>query len=154
MSSGMGVIVAHGGLRVIHRGGGDEQEACPPLRSAGSREAPVVSGSPADRRLLDRLAAGDEQALADVYDRYSPLVYGTARRITADMADAAAVTETVFVELWTRATRYAASNLPLHALLAALAHHHGHRLVEGRRLAGAGARPVLACVAEEAVRWS
>jgi DNA-directed RNA polymerase specialized sigma24 family protein len=108
-----------------------------------------------DRRLLDRLASGDEQALAETYDRHAAAVYGTALRITGEADDAASVTETVFVEVWAGAPRYAASTVPLLSLLTALAHHHAHRRTHSRSSLPAAGRglassaPVLACVADQ-----
>jgi RNA polymerase sigma-70 factor (ECF subfamily) len=99
-----------------------------------------------DRRLLDRLASGDEQALAEAYDRHAAAVYGAALRITCDPGDAADVTEAVFVEMWAGAPRYSASTVPLPSLLTALAHHHAHRRVHARGIDRKA--PVLACVAE------
>jgi RNA polymerase sigma-70 factor (ECF subfamily) len=110
----------------------------------------VSPGAPADRRLLDRVRAGDEDALAEIYDAHAPLVYGTALHLTADRDDAATVTEAVFVELWTGADRYAGATVPLGSLLAALA-----RSCAGpRRPAPWGAAPVLALTLTGGPLWS
>ena len=37
-----------------------------------------------DMRLVARVRAGDQQALAELYDRYSSVVYGVALRILQD----------------------------------------------------------------------
>ncbi len=47
-----------------------------------------------------RFAAGDERALADAYERTSALVYGSAMRATGNAADAADITQSVFVSAW------------------------------------------------------
>jgi RNA polymerase sigma-70 factor (ECF subfamily) len=51
---------------------------------------------PAD---LDLVAAGDEAAVRRIVDDYSPLVYGVVLRITRCEADAADVTQEVFIAL-------------------------------------------------------
>jgi RNA polymerase sigma-70 factor (ECF subfamily) len=51
--------------------------------------------------LVRRLIAGDEEALAEAYDLYSPLVYGLARRVTGSQSAAEDITQDVFVKLWT-----------------------------------------------------
>ena len=53
-----------------------------------------------DIGLVDRLRQGEERALADLYDRHSAALYGLARSILADPADAEEVVEEVFVRLW------------------------------------------------------
>lgn len=45
--------------------------------------------------------AGDELALAEIYDRWSPLVYSMALRSLQNVADAEAVTQRVFTRAWT-----------------------------------------------------
>jgi RNA polymerase sigma factor (sigma-70 family) len=69
-----------------------------------------VTDVPADRaddvRLRERLLAGDDDALAEAYDRWSALVYSLAMRITADHAAAEDVTQDVFVHLWQHPDRY------------------------------------------------
>ncbi|MDX2056888.1 MAG: hypothetical protein SFV24_03740, partial [Gemmatimonadales bacterium] len=41
-----------------------------------------------DHALVTRVAGGDEQALSVLYDRFAPVLYGLALRITAEPADA------------------------------------------------------------------
>jgi RNA polymerase sigma-70 factor (ECF subfamily) len=49
---------------------------------------------------MERLAAGDETALACAYDLYSSRVYGLAIRILRDPSQAEEVTQDVFVTAW------------------------------------------------------
>lgn len=53
-----------------------------------------------DREMCDRLVAGDEAALGELYDQYSPLVYGLAAKVTRDSAAAEDITQDVFVRVW------------------------------------------------------
>ena len=59
-----------------------------------------------DVRLRERLVAGDEDALAEAYDRWAALVYSLAVRITNDHATAQDVTQDVFVRLWEQPQKF------------------------------------------------
>jgi RNA polymerase sigma-70 factor, ECF subfamily len=52
---------------------------------------------------LTRVAEGDERALAALYDRTSPWVYGLALRILKDPAAAEEVVLDVYLQVWRRA---------------------------------------------------
>ncbi|MEZ5353683.1 MAG: sigma-70 family RNA polymerase sigma factor [Bryobacteraceae bacterium] len=68
-------------------------------RPAPRSEADLIS-------LLGRVATGDQQALADFYDRTSRLVYSVVVRIVADPADAEEVTLDVYNQVWRSASSY------------------------------------------------
>ena len=53
-----------------------------------------------DKEVCERLMAGDEAALGELYDEFSPLVYGLAARVTRDWAAAEDITQEVFVRVW------------------------------------------------------
>lgn len=53
-----------------------------------------------------RLSAGDDGALAEIFDRMAPAVYGGALRVVGDDAAAQDVVQDVFVELWSHPDRY------------------------------------------------
>lgn len=59
-----------------------------------------------DGRLIRAMAQGDLSALADFYDRYAPLVFGLAARVTGNAADAEEVLQDVFIQAWAQATLY------------------------------------------------
>jgi RNA polymerase sigma-70 factor (ECF subfamily) len=82
----------------------------------------VSPTGPTDAGLVARIAVGDERALQAVYERYSPLVYGLARRVTASTAHAEEITQEVFVYLWQNPDRFDAERGTLRAFLGALAH--------------------------------
>jgi RNA polymerase sigma-70 factor (ECF subfamily) len=94
-----------------------------------------VGGS--DALVAARLAAGDERALGEVFDRLAPAVYGAALRVLGDQAAAQDVVQDVFVELWSRPGRYDPAVGTLHAYLVVLARHRAVDLVrsELRRVA-------------------
>lgn len=75
-------------------------------------DAGVVKGAAlpaddaADAALLLRVAAGDQQALAAVYDRHSGLLLGLGVRLLNNRAEAEDVLHDVFVEAWKRAADF------------------------------------------------
>ena len=60
----------------------------------------------ADVLLLARVAARDQSALGDLYDRHSRLLFGLILRVLRDRAEAEEVLQEVFVQAWTRAGTY------------------------------------------------
>jgi RNA polymerase sigma-70 factor (ECF subfamily) len=90
-----------------------------------------------DALLAARLAAGDDHALAEVFDRLAPTVYGGALRILGDSTAAQDVVQDVFVELWGHPDRYDPAVGTLRTYLAVLARHRAVDLVrsELRRVA-------------------
>ncbi len=59
-----------------------------------------------DLALLKRVAARDQRALGELYDRYSRLLFGLILRIVRARGDAEEVLQEVFVQAWTRADSY------------------------------------------------
>jgi len=57
-------------------------------------------------RLLDRVAAGDQEAVKACLDRFGNLVWSLARRLTASRADAEDAVQEIFIDLWSSAARY------------------------------------------------
>lgn len=86
-----------------------------------------------DVRLREGLVAGAEQALAEAYDSYCPLVYGAALRITRDQGAAEEIAQDVFVDLWRRPERFDPARAPLGGWLAMIARRRGIDWVRQRR---------------------
>jgi len=75
-----------------------------------------------DALLVERIRAGDDQALAAVYDQHAGLVYGLARRVARDEQLARDVTQEVFTYLWEMPNRVDLTRGSLRTYLALLAH--------------------------------
>jgi RNA polymerase sigma-70 factor (ECF subfamily) len=60
-------------------------------------------------QLIQRMAAGDENALGELYDRWRNIVFALAARIVGDARDAEEVLEDAFWQAWRQAPRYDAS---------------------------------------------
>ncbi len=63
----------------------------------------------ADARLVRRIAEGDKNALAELYDRFSRPLYATALRVVQDPAEAQDVVHDAFVTLWEKAASFEAT---------------------------------------------
>lgn len=61
---------------------------------------------PSDLSLLQRIAARDTAAVADLYDRHSRLLFGLILRIVRDRGEAEDILQEAFVRVWTRAETY------------------------------------------------
>ncbi len=59
-----------------------------------------------DAALLAAMVAGDRGALGQLYDRYAPLLMGTAFRILRNRRDAEDLLHDVFLEAWRKAGDY------------------------------------------------
>lgn len=72
-------------------------------RDTPERDHDVVS-SPEE--LLERVAEGDRQAFAQLYDQTAPRVLGLIKRLLKDHSQSEEVTQEVFLEIWQTATRF------------------------------------------------
>jgi len=59
-----------------------------------------------DLALLQRVQSGDEAALAEMYDRYTPLLYPLALRILRSPADAEDAIQDAWMQVWKRSATY------------------------------------------------
>jgi RNA polymerase sigma-70 factor, ECF subfamily len=61
-----------------------------------------------DVALLNRIVARDPTALAELYDRYSRMLFGLVLRILKNRDEAEEIMQDAFVQAWMRATTYRA----------------------------------------------
>src|SRR5215472_19123420 len=59
-----------------------------------------------DLALIARIVAHDQNALGELYDRHSRLLFGLILRIVRERGDAEEVLQEVFVQAWARADSY------------------------------------------------
>lgn len=76
---------------------------------AGNRIAnrsSLDAGHHQDIDLIERMAADDQAALAEFYDRHSSTLYGVALKILGDAHEAENALEDAFLKVWRTATDY------------------------------------------------
>jgi RNA polymerase sigma-70 factor, ECF subfamily len=77
-----------------------------PVATPAPAASRLGSDSERDLALVHRMACGDEAALGELYDRWSPLVQAMVLRILREPDDAAEVVEDAFWQAWRQAERY------------------------------------------------
>ena len=65
------------------------------------------------RRLLTRIAAGEREALAELYHCTRAAVYGLALSYLRNVQDAQDLTQDVYVQVWDHAEQYRPTGSPL-----------------------------------------
>jgi RNA polymerase sigma-70 factor (ECF subfamily) len=80
-----------------------------------------------------RIRSGEQDALAELYDRYSPLVYSVALRVLADTGEAEDVLQDVFLQLWRHPASFDATRGNLGPWLAVIARHRAIDALRKRR---------------------
>ena len=78
-----------------------------------------------DIALIERIVARDQQAVGELYDRHSRLLFGLILRIIRDRGEAEEILQEVFVLVWTRAETYNVSLGPPAAWLVRIARNRG-----------------------------
>jgi RNA polymerase sigma-70 factor (ECF subfamily) len=97
-----------------------------------------VAEAPVDSELIARVAAGDHEAFATLYDRHVRAVYGAVLRYLRDPAAAEEVVQETLLVLWQQPNRYAADKGSLVGWLLSIARN---RAID--RLRAASRRPQL-----------
>jgi RNA polymerase sigma-70 factor (ECF subfamily) len=79
-------------------------------------------GEVSDAQLVTSIARYSEVALAEVYRRHGGAVFGLARRVLNNAAEAEDVTQDVFLRLWNQPDRFDATRGSLRSFLLAQSH--------------------------------
>lgn len=102
----------------------------------GARITRVAGTQAGDKRndvtLIARLRAGDDTAMADLYDRYSGIVYGVALRVLGDTTAAEDVLQDIFLQLWRNPSAFNADRGCLAPWLAVIARNRAIDLLRKR----------------------
>src|SRR5256885_16733006 len=101
-----------------------------------------------DPELGAALAAGDQSALAELYDRYGGLAYSVALRVLGDPGRAEDVVQDAFLKVWRGASGFGATRGTLRSWLVAALRNPGGDPVRRRpphRRPGAAPRPGGGC---------
>jgi RNA polymerase sigma-70 factor (ECF subfamily) len=95
--------------------------------------SPASTPAPAgDTALISRAAAGDERAIAALYDRYGGVLYAVAYRIAGQRADAEEIVIEAFAQAWREAPRFDASRGSVAGWLTMIARSRALDLVRAR----------------------
>ena len=86
-----------------------------------------------DSSLIAGIRAGDEQAMAELYDRYSGIVYSVALRVLGDTGAAEDVLQEVFMQLWRNPGLFDSSRGNLAPWLAVIARNRAIDAIRKRR---------------------
>jgi RNA polymerase sigma-70 factor (ECF subfamily) len=77
-----------------------------------------------DETLIRLIAQSQEEALAQLYDRYNRLIFSLALAIVNDRATAEEITLDVFMRVWQKAGTYRAEQAKVSTWLTHIARHH------------------------------
>jgi len=86
-----------------------------------------------DLALVTAIRSGDEGAMAELYDRYSSIVYSVALRVLQDAGAAEDVLQDIFMQLWRNPGAFDASRGNMGAWLAVIARHRAIDALRKRR---------------------
>lgn len=123
-----------------------------PGRRGRAQRGPVGGrgSDPADVQIIQRVVAGDQQALGELYDRWSKPAFSLARRVCGDEGLAEDVVQEVFIAFWREPARFDPARGAFGSWLLTLVHHKAVDAV--RRESAIRRRTVPA--AEDGEEWS
>jgi RNA polymerase sigma-70 factor (ECF subfamily) len=87
----------------------------------------------ADRGVLERVGAGELDALEELYDRYKTMAYSIAYRITNDATLAEDVVQDAFMGAWRNAARYVEGRGSVKTWLLSIVHHRAIDAIRRRK---------------------
>src|SRR5207302_9311818 len=87
-----------------------------------------------DSELAPALAAGDQSALAELYDRYGGVAYSVAMRVVGDPGRAEDVVQEAFLKVWRGASGYDSTRGTHRTWLVVLVRNRAVDMLRGRSL--------------------
>ena len=87
-----------------------------------------------DESLIEQIAQLREEALSQLYDRYSDLVFSIALGIVDDRSTAEEITIDVFMRVWQKAGSYRADQAKVRTWLSHIARHHAIDILRRRSI--------------------
>ena len=87
-----------------------------------------------DAELVRRIADRRPEALAELYDRFAPLLLGLVRRILGNRSDAEEVVQETLLQAWSQASRYDARRSSVPTWLVLMARSRAIDLLRSRRV--------------------
>jgi RNA polymerase sigma-70 factor (ECF subfamily) len=109
-----------------------------------------------DAVLVSAIRSGDEQAMAQLYERYSAIVYSVALRVLGDTGAAEDILQEVFMQLWRSPDTFDATRGSLPGWLAVITRNRAIDSLRKRR-PEADITDVILCIEPDLVRsaeWS
>jgi RNA polymerase sigma-70 factor (ECF subfamily) len=99
-----------------------------------------------DKRVMDRICVGDEEAMALLYDRYSRLVFSVSIHVLRDQDIAEDLTQDVFLRIWRTPHSFTSSRGRLASWLAVMTRHRAIDILRKQR------KEILTVIAEPSDR--
>ena len=93
----------------------------------------ATNTGPNDAALVASIRSGNQDAMAQLYDRYSSVVYAVALRVLGDAAAAEDVLQEIFMQLWRNPGSFDASRGDLAPWLAVIARNRAVDVLRKRR---------------------
>jgi RNA polymerase sigma-70 factor, ECF subfamily len=108
----------------------------PPTRSLNSDSeavSPLSASTPDDFALLSRVRSGDQGAMADLFDRYSGVLYSVALRVLKDPGQAEDIMQDIFIQVLRKPDSFASGRGSLGGWLAVVTRNRAIDLLRKRR---------------------
>ncbi len=93
----------------------------------------LTGNSAEEAQLLEKIASGNENALSELYDLYSPLLFSLIKPMTTSQEEAEDLLQEIFLLIWDRAGSYDRTKGTPYGWIVALARNRGIDHTRSRR---------------------